>query len=391
MSGGGDSESRVVERVRERIYRECDPGQLLADDGLAGGRIELLARSFLAEERRVLPASTADRIVREVVAATTGLGPLEPLLADPTVSEVMVNGPRVVYVERSGCLERVDVSFVDDEHVRQVIDRILAPTGRRVDALSPMVDARLPDGSRVNAIVPPLAVDGPALTIRRFLRVARSLDDLAKLGMIDAAERTTIARLVTRGANVVVAGPTSSGKTTLLAAALALCEPQDRIVVIEDAAELPIDNPHRVRLEARPATFEAAGEVRVRDLLRNALRMRPDRIVVGEVRGGEAFDLVQALSTGHRGCWSTVHANGVEDALLRIEAMALCADVAVPQHVLRMQIARAVDAVVFVDRNRSGLRRVERIAQIRPTADGWHVRPESGWEPESEPGPESDV
>jgi pilus assembly protein CpaF len=378
MPTGTEGESHLVERVRERIYRECDAGQLLADDAAADGRIELLARGFLAEERRVLPAGIADRIVQQVVAATTGLGPLEPLLADPGVSEVMVNGADTVFVERDGRVEVANVRFADDEHLRQVIDRILAPIGRRVDALSPMVDARLPDGSRVNAILPPLAVDGPALTIRRFLRVARTIDDLARLGTVSPEARAIIEHHVSSGSNVVVAGPTSSGKTTLLAASLALCDERDRIIVIEDAAELPIDNPHRVRLEARPATFEAAGEVRVRDLLRNALRMRPDRIVVGEVRGGEAFDLVQALSTGHRGCWSTVHANGVEDALLRIEAMALCADVAMPQQVLRMQIARAVDAVIFVDRDRAGARRVHSIATVDPSGGDWRLTSEYG-------------
>jgi len=369
-----DSETVLVERVRERIYRECDATQLMADAGVGSlRRIEELARQLLAEERRVLPRTTADRVVAQVVAATTGLGPLETLLADPEVSEVMVNGPDTVYVERRGRIERADVRFADDEHVRQVVDRILAPIGRRLDSLNPMVDARLPDGSRVNAIIPPLAIEGTALTIRRFLATARTLEDLVALGSVSAAADEHLRRLVADSANVVVAGPTSSGKTTLLAAALTVCDPADRIVVIEDASELALGNPNRVRLEARPATFEAQGEVRVRDLLRNALRMRPDRIVVGEVRGGEAFDLVQALSTGHRGCWATVHANGVEDALLRIEAMALCADVAVPQSVIRTQIARAVDAVVFVDRDREGRRSVADIASVRPTEVGWRL------------------
>jgi pilus assembly protein CpaF len=267
------------------------------------------------------------------------------------------------------------VRFTDDEHLRQVIDRILAPVGRRVDAMTPMVDARLPDGSRVNAIVPPLSVEGAALTIRRFLDVARSIEDLLQLGMLDERTAAGIDALVTDHKNVVVAGATSSGKTTLLAAALARCGEHDRIVVIEDAAELPIANPHRVRLEARPATFEAQGEVLVRDLVRNALRMRPDRIVVGEVRGPEAFDLVQALNTGHRGCWSTVHANGTEDALLRIESMALSSGVAVPQHVLRTHVARAIDAVVYLSRAPDGTRTVDAIDEVREQDGGWRIVP----------------
>ncbi|MBC7643630.1 MAG: CpaF family protein, partial [Thermoleophilia bacterium] len=315
----------IVDAIRERIWSECDAAAILAAGDQAPALVRELATSFLREERYVVGSGRTDTIVESVVAATLGLGPLEPLLADPEVAEIMVNGPHNVFIERRGRIERVDVQFHDDEHVRQVIDRILAPISRRLDALSPMVDARLPDGSRVNAIIPPLAVEGPALTIRRFLDVARTVDDLQRLGAFPPDGARTLRSLVSDRANVLVAGATSSGKTTLLAAALAECDERDRIIVIEDSAELSIDRPHRIRLEARAASFETHGEVRVRDLVKNALRMRPDRLVVGEVRGSEAFDLVQAMSTGHRGSWATVHANGPDDAMLRVEAMALAA------------------------------------------------------------------
>ena len=366
------TDAELARRLRERIYRECDAASILAaGDDLAKSAIRDLAIGFLSEERRVLGTEQMQRVVEQVIAATTGLGPLQHLLHDPGVSEVMVNGPHSVFVERNGQIEPAAIRFDDDEHVMQVIDRILAPIGRRLDALTPMVDARLPDGSRINAIVPPLSLEGPILTIRRFLNVARTLDDLEQLGACDNAGINAIRTLVDERCNVLIAGPTSSGKTTLLAAALEGCDSRDRIIVIEDSAELPLRHPHRVRLEARPATFEAQGEVRVRDLLRNALRMRPDRLVIGEVRGAEAFDLVQALNTGHRGCWSTVHANGTEDALLRLESMAMYADVGVPSHVVRSQIARAIDALVFVTRSPEGKRIVQNIELVSEQNGEW--------------------
>jgi pilus assembly protein CpaF len=370
-----DSRTRLGRRIRERLNTQCDASAILANgDQRASSVVRELALGFLAEERRVLPTRERDAIVDQVVNATLGFGPLQPFLDDRTVSEIMVNGPHAIFVERAGRIESVDTAFDDDEHVLQVIDRILAPIARRLDALTPMVDARLPDGSRVNAIIPPLALEGPTLTIRRFLDVARTLDDLVELGTCDEPTLHQLEQLVRDRDNVLVAGPTSSGKTTLLAAALERCAATDRIIVIEDSAELPLRHPHRVRLEARPATFEAHGEVRVRDLVRNALRMRPDRLIVGEVRGAEAFDLVQALNTGHRGCWSTVHANGAEDALYRLESMAMYADVGVPQHVVRTQIARAHDAIVFVTRNEHGERRIASIGRVHEHDGSWLVQ-----------------
>lgn len=369
----------VVDSIRERIWSECDAPTIIASGDRAPAMVRDLAAGFLREARVVVGSGQAETIIDAVVAATLGLGPLDELLADTDISEIMVNGPDQVYVERHGRMERVDIAFTDDEHVRQVVDRILAPINRRLDALSPMVDARLPDGSRVNAVIPPLAVDGCSVTIRRFLGTARTLADLERLGAIDAAGAESVTELIASRANVLVAGATSSGKTTMLSAALGTCDVHDRIIIIEDSTELAIDRPHRIRLEARGASIEAHGEVRVRDLVRNALRMRPDRIVVGEVRGDEAFDLVQAMSTGHRGCWSTVHANGPDDALLRLEAMALSGAVTVPASVIRAQLARAFDAVIFLHRRPDGSRAVAHIDAVHAHGRGheadWRLTP----------------
>lgn len=357
---------QLIALVRDRVWGECDPGAILASGIEAPRVVAALARGFLEEGGSRIDLDVLEQVVDGVVAATLGLGPLQALLADPDVSEVMVNGPDEVFVERRGRIERVATRFDDASHVLRVIDRILAPIGRRVDALAPMVDARLADGSRVNAVVPPLAVDGPVLTIRRFVALASTLDDLVRLGAIDARGALELEHLVAARSNVLVSGGTSTGKTTLLAAALAAAAPDDRIVVLEDSAELPLRHAHRVRLEARPPAHEGATEISMRELVRNALRMRPDRIVVGEVRGAEAYDLLQALNTGHRGSWSTIHANGTEEALLRLEAMALCAGTGMPHAVARDQVARAVDAVVHLDRRPGGARRVASIATVRP-------------------------
>lgn len=371
---------QLVAVVRDRVWTECDPGAIVGAGPEEAPRIvAALARGFLDEVAPRAPEVQVRAVIDGVVAATLGLGPLHPLLADPDVSEVMVNGCADVFVERHGRLERAPVRFEDDEHLLRVIDRILAPVGRRIDALSPMVDARLADGSRVNAVVPPLAVDGPVLTIRRFVRIAGTLEDLVRLGSLTPLAAIELERLVQVDANVLVSGGTSTGKTTLLAAALAAAARDDRIVVLEDAAELPLDHPHRVRLESRPATHEGMAQVGMRELVRNALRMRPDRLIVGEVRGAEAYDLLQALNTGHRGSWSTIHANGVEEALLRLESMVLCAGTGMPQAVVREQVARAVDAVVQLERRGDGSRAVACIATVRPATNAgqtsWTVTP----------------
>lgn len=359
-------ERHAIDRIRDRVWGECDPGAIIgAGPAHAPRVVAALADGFLQElHPGLMQGNARARIIDGVVAATLGLGPLQALLVDPDVSEIMVNGAHDVHVERAGVLERVDVEFDDDDHVLRVIDRILAPIGRRVDAMSPMVDARLIDGSRVNAVVPPLAVDGPIITIRRFVSVAETLDDLVRLGSLDAATALELERLVGARANVLVSGGTSTGKTTLLAAALSAAARDDRIVVLEDSTELPLQHPHRVRLEARPVAVDGGAAIGMRDLVRNALRMRPDRIVLGEVRGAEAWDLLQALNTGHGGSWSTIHANGPEEALLRLESMVLSAGTGMPHDVIRDQVARAVDAVVQLARLRDGRRVVERIVAV---------------------------
>ncbi|MCW2956094.1 MAG: pilus assembly protein CpaF [Thermoleophilia bacterium] len=365
-----------IGRIRDRVWAECDPAAIMAVGDTEAPRIvAALAHGFLDGERHGLSRERVGAVVDGVVAATLGLGPLQPLLADDSVSEVMVNGHAEVFVERAGRIERVDVAFDDDAHLLHVIDRILAPVGRRIDALVPMVDARLPDGSRVNAVIPPLAVDGPILTIRRFVRVVGSLDDLVRLGSITSIGALELERLVSRRATVLVSGGTSTGKTTLLAAALGAASPDDRIVVLEDAAELPLVHPHRVRLESRPAGQEGAAAISMRMLVHNALRMRPDRLILGEVRGAEAYDLLQALNTGHRGSWSTIHANGTEEALLRLESMVLCADMGMPHDIVREQVARAVDAVVQLERRDDGRRAIAEVAMVQRVRDAGHT----GW------------
>jgi pilus assembly protein CpaF len=344
----------VKARVRARILGEIAPGAPL--DAASVGRL-------VRDEAPLLGPGPVRRLVDEVLADVSGLGPLDDLLHDPEVTEVMVNGPGRVFVERGGELEPVEVEL-DERAIHHVIEKIVAPLGLRVDRASPLVDARLPDGSRVNAVVPPLAVDGPCLTVRRFGARAVPLTAFCPPGVAEL-----LAWAVGAGLNILVSGGTGSGKTTLLNA-LAGCVPTgERIVTVEDAAELRLPTDNLVRLEARPANAEGAGEVRVRDLVRNALRMRPDRIVVGEVRGAEALDMLQAMNTGHEGSLSTCHANSPDDALRRVETMVLMGEVGVPLEAVREQIASALDLVVQVARRPGGDRRVIEVAEVGPTAD----------------------
>jgi len=325
--------------------------------GPAGLRDHLVA--LAAEEAPLLTAAETHAVVAELVAEVGGFGALEPLLADPTVTEVMVNGPDRVYVERRGRIERVPCR-IDAPAIVRIAERVVAPLGLRLDRSAPMVDARLADGSRLHAVLPPLAVDGPCLTIRRFGRERLPLSAFA----VDAAVATLFDALVRAGWNIVVAGATGSGKTTCAAALARAFGPDERVVTIEETAELRLDQPHVVRLEARPANAEGVGEVAIRALVRAALRMRPDRIVVGEVRGPEALDMLQACNTGHDGSLSTVHANGPLDALARLETLALMAEVALPLAAVRAQVASAIDAVVHVARGRDGRREVTAIAEV---------------------------
>ena len=314
--------------------------------------------ALVRQEAPLLSAGAHAALVAEVVAEVAGLGPLEPLLADPRVSEVMVNGPGAVWVERAGALERTPVELTTPV-IEHLIEKVVAPLGLRVDRSSPLVDARLPDGSRVNAIVPPLAVDGPCLTIRRFGARAVPLTDFCSPPVSALLSWAVRARL-----NVLVSGGTGAGKTTLLNALAAVIPRRERVVTVEDAVELRLPGEHIVRLEARPPNAEGAGEVRLRDLVRNALRMRPDRIVVGEVRGPEALDMLQAMNTGHEGSLSTCHANSPADALRRLETMVLMGEVALPLAAVRDQIRSALDLVIQVARRPDGRRAIVAVDEV---------------------------
>jgi pilus assembly protein CpaF len=319
---------------------------------------------LLEQQPYILSAAQREQLLRAVVDRVVGLGPLEPLLEDPTITEIMVNDPHSVFVEREGRIEPVDVSFRDEAHLRHVIDRIVGPIGRRIDESSPLVDARLPDGSRVNAIIPPLAIQGPALTIRRFPGEPFTLARLVALGTLSEQMSAFLARCVRERISVIISGGTGSGKTSTLNA-LGLCIPEgERIITIEDAAELRLGHPHLVSLESRPPNIEGKGEVPIRTLVRNALRMRPDRIIVGEVRGGEAFDMLQAMNTGHRGSLTTLHANSPGDALVRLESMVLMAGFDIPLSAIRRMIIGAVQIIVQQDRLADGRRVVTAITEI---------------------------
>jgi pilus assembly protein CpaF len=331
-------------------------------------RRELEARMWelLRADRLPLAPGQAEQLVAAVVDDTAGLGPIEPLMRDPAVTEVIANGPFAVYSERGGRLAREPVAFEDEAHLRHVIDRIVSAVGRRVDESSPMVDARLPDGSRVNAVLPPLAVDGPLLTVRKFSRRPLAIADLVAGGSVTPAQAELLAACVRSRLNLLVSGGTGTGKTTLLNAVAGFIDPAERIVTVEDAAELRLEQPHVARLEARPANVEGRGEIGVRALVRNALRMRPDRIVVGEVRGGEALDMLQAMNTGHDGSMATVHASSAADALRRVETMALMAGVDLPHAAVREQVAVSIDVVAHLVRDAGGERRLAQLLAREP-------------------------
>jgi pilus assembly protein CpaF len=355
-------------QLRESLIerRRADAAAGRPQDGELGQAVEEL----VDREAAILPAGERAQIAARILRDTVGLGPLEELLDDPEVEEVMVNGPADVYVERRGRIEATEVRFADEAELRNSIERILAPLGRRVDELSPMVDARLADGSRVNVVIPPLAVDGPAVSIRRFSAARPDPGRLVELGTFSESMHDLLAEAVRARRSLLISGGTGSGKTTLLNALSSFVSGAERIVTIEDAAELRLQQPHVVRLESRPASVEGRGEVTIRDLLRNALRMRPDRIVIGEVRGAEALDLLTALNTGHRGALSTVHANSPADALRRLETLALMAGIGLPHAAIREQLGRGFELVVHLDRLANGRRVVAEIAEVVRTAAG---------------------
>jgi len=352
----------LAESLRGRLI-EARREAAAAGEGTQGD-LEEEVRRLVGERAVLLGEEDREVLVARVLRDTVGLGPLEDLLADPTVEEVMVNGPDLVYVERAGRIEPADAAFADEEELRNAIERILAPLGRRLDELSPMVDARLADGSRVNAVIPPLAIDGPALSIRRFGAARPGPRELVELGTLSEPQLARLEEAVRLRRSILVSGGTGAGKTTLLNALSGFVAADERLVTIEDAAELRLRGRHVVRLESRPAGVEGRGEVTIRDLLRNALRMRPDRIVIGEVRGPEALDLLAALNTGHRGALSTVHANSPADALARLETLALMAGLGLPHEAVAAQVRRGIDLVVQIERLEDGARRVTEIADL---------------------------
>ena len=360
----GELRRRLIERRRAEAAR-------------GAGRLDPLpeaVRELVDEDAAILEPSTRERICELILREAVGLGPLEELLADPAVEEVMVNGHNRVYVERRGRIERTGVSFPSEGALRDAIERILTPLGRRVDELSPMVDARLEDGSRVHVVIPPLAVDGPTMSIRRFSAVRPGPRELVELGTLTEELHDQLSAAVEARRSILVSGGTGSGKTTLLNALSAFIDQDERVITIEDAAELRLRQPHVVRLESRPANVEGRGQVTIRELLRGALRMRPDRIVIGEVRGGEALDLLMALNTGHEGALSTVHANSPQDALRRVETLALMAGVGLPHEAIREQLGRGLDLVIHLARLSDGSRRVVEVAEVVRTAGSVGVR-----------------
>jgi pilus assembly protein CpaF len=360
-----DAYQELKSRVHHKLIEKLDLSTIdtIPQDQLRG-QVRLALEAIIAGE--TLPLSRADRekLIEEVVHETLGLGPIEPLLADPTVSDILVNGHDQVYVERFGKLELTGVKFKDDNHVRQIIDRIVAAVGRRVDESSPMVDARLPDGSRVNAIIPPLSIDGPVLSIRRFGANPLTANDLLTFESMTPAMLELLKGVVKAKLNVLISGGTGAGKTTLLNVLSGFVPGEERVVTIEDAAELQLQQEHIVRLETRPPNIEGRGRITQRDLVRNALRMRPDRIIVGEVRGDEALDMLQAMNTGHDGSLTTIHANTPRDALSRVETMVLMAGLELPEKAIREQIASALNVVVQIARLTDGRRKVTNVAEI---------------------------
>ena len=352
-------------QLHARFVAEADPTQLarLSQTALAA-LVRTRTEQWLEAETSVLNGRQREHVTEAVLSELTGLGPLDALLRDPEITEIMVNGSGQVYVERGGRLSPCEVVFDDDAHLRRLIERMLSPLGRRVDESSPLADGRLPDGSRFNVVLPPLALNGPTLTIRKFARQPLTMTQLVQLETLSEEAAAFLEASVARRKNILVSGGTGSGKTSTLGALSSFIPEAERIVTIEDAAELRLLQAHVVTLESRPPNLEGRGEVTIRHLVRNALRMRPDRIIVGEVRGGEALDLLMALNTGHDGSLSTIHANSPRDALSRLETMTLMAGLDLPLRAVREQVASAVQLIVHQQRQRDGGRRVTRVTEI---------------------------
>jgi pilus assembly protein CpaF len=352
-------------RIQNRLIADLDPTMDVTRTDQVRNTIEEMFNNILAEEAIPLSRPERQRLFEQIVAEILGLGPLEPFLADPTITEVMVNGAKNIYIEREGRILRTNAFFESDEHLMRIIERIVAPIGRRIDESSPYVNARLPDGSRVNAVIPPVSLIGPVVTIRKFFKIPLTVERLIELGTMNAQAMEFLKACVVSKLNLVISGGTGTGKTTLLNILSAYIPGDERIVTIENAAELQLRQEHVVTLEARPPNIEGRGEITTRDLVVNSLRMRPDRIIVGECRAGEAFDMLQAMNTGHEGSMTTIHANSPRESLARLENMILMAGMELPHRAIREQIASALDVIVQLERMRDGNRKCVAISEIQ--------------------------
>ncbi len=363
--GSRDGYPDLKTRIQHKLIAELDPSMDVTQVAKVRATIEEMFESILIEDSIVLSRNEKQRLFEQIVAEILGLGPLEPLLADASITEVMCNGPHNIYLERAGKIERTGAAFEDDDHLMRIIDRIVAPLGRRIDESSPMVDARLPDGSRVNAVIPPVSLVGPVLTIRKFSRVPLTVQDLINFGTLTPEAIEFLRACVVAKLNIVISGGTGSGKTTLLNVLSGYIPNDERIITIENAAELQLRQEHVVTLESRPPNIEGRGEIDIRDLVINSLRMRPDRIVVGECRGREALDMLQAMNTGHDGSLTTLHSNSPRDTLARLETMVLMAGMDLPVRAIREQVASAIDLIVHEERMSDGTRKVVSITEIQ--------------------------
>jgi len=360
-----DTFIELKERIQDKLIAELDPQMDISQTDEVRRTIEEMYDQILVQEGTILTRQERQRLFEQIVAEILGFGPLETLLADESITEIMVNGAHKVYVERQGKIEKTNMAFESDDHLMRIIDRIVSPLGRRIDESSPYVDARLPDGSRVNAIIPPLALNGPTLTIRKFSKVPLTVDDLIRFGSITPEAIEFLNACVVARINIIVSGGTGSGKTTFLNVLSGFIPNDERIITVENAAELQLRQEHVVTLESRPPNIEGKGEVTIRDLVVNCLRMRPDRIVVGECRSGEALDMLQAMNTGHDGSLTTAHSNSPRDTLSRLETMCLMAGMDLPVRAIREQIASAVDLIVHEERMRDGSRKVVNITEVQ--------------------------
>lgn len=360
-----DHFNELKQRLHRKLVDQLDLSRMIGDEQELRSQVREIVEDLCEQENTLLNYNERQRLISEVLDETFGLGPLEVLLADQSISDILINGPKRIYVERGGCLEMTDVRFRDDGHLMHVIDKIVSQVGRRCDETSPMVDARLPDGSRVNAVIPPLALDGPSMSIRRFGADPLTWDDYIRFKSCTTEMRDFLQACVVAHMNIIILGGTGSGKTTLLNNMSSFIPETERIVTMEDAAELRLRQPHVVRLESRPPNIEGKGQVHIRDLLINSLRMRPDRIVVGECRGAETLDMLQAMNTGHDGSLTTIHANSTRDAVQRVETMVMMSGFELPLRAIRQQFASAIHLLVQAQRLPGGLRKIVAVTEVQ--------------------------